>query len=156
MNRKGHRISGIAVAITVWITGMVIGMFVPQLSFFPDGWWNHGTDLVAGVIFAFFGYMLPDTDQGYEYLHHRNWFTHSCLIPAILTVVTWFWIPVGFLSLVIGVHLLADLKFQDELRGFGAISKREGDRMSSRNSKAWLIGNAIACFTCCIMIFWVI
>ena len=134
---------------------MVIGAFIPELSFFPDGWWLHGREIAAGVVLAFFGYSWSDSDQGYDYLHHRNWFTHSCLMPVILTIATFFWIPVGFLSLTVGTHLLCDLK-RDKLQGYGLISLGEGRRLRSRESKLWLLVNGLTCIACSYVIFWVV
>lgn len=109
------------------------------------------------TVVAFFLYDLPDSDTrkvkrppvpGYKvYSKHRYWFWHSSILPMtifLLGLVYGDVIGCGCVCVVVGMHLLCDLKVK-ERSGFYLIYVRKGNRMNARNTSLYLALNGMLC-----------
>ena len=133
-------------------------------------YWNGNTFSLA--FFGIFGSLLPDLDQIFK--RHRDWFTHSSIIPIISVVYMLGWsfgryYDVFYLSLAIGLHLLFDLKFDNKKKlgtycivkpGYVLRKKKKSnkkelgmDRMTAKHTDLWLIGNMLLCFALCFLLY---
>lgn len=89
----------------------------------------------------FWGY-FPDIDNLKSVKYHRNWFTHSIILPGSLCLFFYydpfFWI----MMMIQAAHLIMDMKFK-KVGGSYCIVKPSGDRMNYERSTAWLGVNGI-------------
>ena len=99
-------------------------------------------EVAKSSVLILFGY-FPDIDKiPHSIKYHRNWLTHSMILPMLgcfLFNDSFFWIA-GFIQ---AAHLLMDVRMGNH-GGSYCIVKPSGDRMTSKHSTAWLVGNAMA------------
>lgn len=124
----------------------------------------------ALVFSSIVGSTLPDWDKIFQ-LPHRNWFTHSFIVPLLCIIYMLGWdiaryYDVFFLILSLGFHLFFDLKISGKMgtycivkpgfvmRKTKAGKKKAGyDAMTARHTDAWLLANGSACFITCFLMY---
>lgn len=119
-------------------------------------WWKFDHVMGPLSLVSLFSFGLPDIDKklvnilGKEDSKHRHWFWHSSILPIITfilgIVAGWGLVETGVFSLVIGFHLIGDLKpGSGGKHGYYLVYLRKGRRMTARQTDAYLGLNGLAC-----------
>lgn len=148
---NGTKHFGISILVILLFWG--ITAVHPFLRFSVTSIW---LDLLLSIPFVTYGMVVSDLDQheikkeGYRTFHvlgdHRSILTHSILPLLPFILATFFGFPrlsTGLASLVLGFHLICDLKFDEEkMVGYWKVNIY-GKRLGKMTSWIWLIGNGI-------------
>lgn len=159
MNRAYHSLTSAIAVFIYW----AVYMFTPLV------WgWSTLPSLVLYFFSLIAGWFFCDIDQIIPFQKtlgtHRNWLTHSAFIPILLLL---FLIPIrlggavtptrapmqciALFQLLVGTHLLCDIKKPSKLEGFGAIHVFK-KTLSKRGTLAYLLTNSFLCYALSIII----
>jgi len=145
MNGKQHFLVTIGVVFVFWIITGLHPLVQFRIMYWFDG--------MLSVPFVTFAMVVSDVDRysfrySYQTIYplgqHRSFFTHSILpmLPFIIAILFMFpRLPTGLACLVLGAHLLCDLRFDPEkMKGYWQINFA-GKRLGEEGSWLWLIGH---------------
>ena len=146
-NRKNHIIGG----TIFWVIILLVYFFVGNVSTHKDAMW-----VVMSLLVVQIGAMLPDYDLlSNKFLPHRNIFTHSIILPTLLTLPIYFirdetntLLPLyAFFLIGYGSHLLLDMKpkgWQGSARIHLWWKNPKGNKqMGSKRSAVWILINGL-------------
>ena len=157
-NRKNHIIGG----TLFWVITLIVYLFIENVSVDSDIMW-----IVLSLPIAQIGALLPDYDLlSTKFLVHRNVFTHSIILPALITLPIYFvrddtntLLPLyAFFLIGYGSHLILDMK-PKSWQGSARIhlwwrNPKGNKQMGSKRSASWILINGLMLLTAGIILLY--